>query len=383
MDPPVIEPPVIEQGSLTECFARGVEGCLDGTDMCVLEGSTCVPALERLPGMSLSAEDRETAKVVIAALLPGADDETTEFTEGVQNVFGMMGHTIGVRVVELMTQGGHDSWLDIASHVARELTAELAEECPLCYETLHERDPPDGTDSRLLDHPRACCGRMYHRRCMAKWVTSKHRLGKEAMCPINPNVTLARDLLPARQEDREQHLSYLEERRQEWELGRTSYTEEERVFLGNDWLLQNQLAEQDDGRVAELWSLIEAHVGRNTALVGAYFEEIGQIRDDGVDRLLRFHGEAVANLIAHQPGQEDELRNFLSRVLDITVAETNMLRFHDEERLRFDESESLRLIALTRKVKVMVGKLTIFTFFVWLLTAIVHEYNIPFHGPIY
>lgn len=368
-----MDPPVIEQGSLTECFARGVEGCLDGTDLCVLEGSTCVPALERLPGMSLSAEDRETAKAVIAALLPGADDETTEFTEGVQNVFAIMGHTIGVRVVELMTQGGHDSWLDIASHVTNELTAELAEECPLCYETLHERDPPDGTDSRLLDHPRACCGRMYHRRCMAKWVTSKHRLGKEAMCPINPNVALARDLSPVKNE--EQHRSYLEGRREEWELGRTSYTEEERVFLGNGWLLQNQLAEQDDGRVAELWSLIEAHVGRNTALVDAYFEEIGQIRDNGVDRLLRFHGEAVANLIAHQPGQEDELRNLLSRVLDITVAETNMLRFDDEE--------SLEYIALTRKVKVMVGKLMIFTFFVWLVRAIVHEYNIPFRRPIY
>ena len=201
--------------------------------------------------MSLSTRDRVTAKAVISALL---EEENTEFTEGVQNVFGIMGHRIGARLVALITQGGHASWKALATQVASELAAELNESCPVCLEPLYERVALQGTDTRLLGHPKNCCGRMYHRRCVAEWVTSKHRRGQEATCIINRNVTLSRDLFPV--QDQEQHVFYLQQQAEEHTARRrTSFTEEERAFLSDDMNSLDEQRDRDLRRVAELWSL--------------------------------------------------------------------------------------------------------------------------------
>lgn len=90
---------------------------MDDTGLCVVEGSTWVPAVERMPGMSLPTRDRVTAKALLPALVPGPGDERSVFTDSVQNVFGILGHNISARMAELMTQGGHRSWKELASQV--------------------------------------------------------------------------------------------------------------------------------------------------------------------------------------------------------------------------------------------------------------------------
>lgn len=165
-------------------------------------------------------------------------------------MFGIMGRKIGAREVKLMTQGGHRSWEDLGHiHVAKELTAELDEMCPVCIESLYERVPPEGTDARLVGHPKDCCGRMYYRRCMAAWVTRKHLRGQEVNCPSNPNnIALARYLFPVQDEDKEQHLSYLQEREQgHFARRRTSFTEEKSTILADSiYLLLEHRAREEN-----------------------------------------------------------------------------------------------------------------------------------------
>lgn len=291
--------PVVGHASLTECYERGVEGCVDGTGLCVIEESTCVPALERLPGMVLSTRDRVTAKAVISALLPGVGDENvnTEFAEGIQNLFGVLGHKISQRMLYLMTQpGGHASWQALASQVTQEITSRLREECPLCYTPLSER--------AQIQHPQNCCGRMFHRQCVSEWVVLRHRRGQEAKCPVNPNVTLAKDLQPVPTRALNDHVAYLAQRLEEYKgrTSRTTYTAAEREVLNHELDMVAEHKRRFDRRQAEILDLFYRQFMlpsfiRNKLKIDLFFQEIGAVRHEHLERLAELHGVAMARLV--------------------------------------------------------------------------------------
>lgn len=128
--------------------------------------------------------------------------------------------------------------------------------------------------------------------------------------------------------------------------------------------------------MAELWSLIGAQVGRSTVYVDQYFEEIGQIRDEEVHRMWRFHGEAIGTLIQANPvpGYEDGLRDYASRERDRWAIAA--------DRIRSEDSHRLHMKYFIRDMRARVGEVTIYIFILWLVGATVREIKIPPHGPV-
>lgn len=189
--------------SLQNCFNRTVENCA-ADNRCALEydsnlqNPACVPAVGTMFGTTLSDTDLQAVRKILIRLLPreGARITKGKFVRELNGLISDLRPRVTHKLRQLVTEQPHESWSSLISTVSNEIVLEINSECGICREQFNDPvddltpdEDPENDGNEFIQN--ACCGQLYHRRCLRNWLNRPNQNNGNS-CPICPDVLLDR-----------------------------------------------------------------------------------------------------------------------------------------------------------------------------------------------